>query len=61
MTYDEVHSIVRGYEGVYRCYAFTEIYYWFSVDDNDAIRLDLLMMIKVDILRWMAKIQIVAL
>jgi YD repeat-containing protein len=38
MPYDEVHSIVRGYEGGYRCYAFTEIYYYFSVDDNDAIR-----------------------
>lgn len=38
MTYDEVHSIVRGYERVYRCYGFTEIYYYFSDNDNDAIR-----------------------
>ena len=38
MTYDEVHNIVRGYEGVYRCYGFSKIYYYFSVDDNDAIR-----------------------
>ncbi len=38
MTYAEVHSMVRGYEGVYRCYGFSKIYYYFSVDDNDAIR-----------------------
>ncbi len=38
MTYDEVHRIVRGYERVYRCYGFTEIYYYYSTNHDDAIR-----------------------
>lgn len=41
MTYDEVHRIVRGYERVYRCYGFTEIYYYYSTNHDDAIRFGL--------------------
>jgi len=38
MTYDQVHAIVRGYESVYRCYGINEIYYYFSNDDDTALR-----------------------
>src|SRR6266540_4516052 len=38
MTYDEVHSIVRGYESVYNCYGTDELYYYFNKDANNALR-----------------------
>ncbi len=38
MTYDEVHRIVRGYASVYRCYETDENYYYFSKEDDEALR-----------------------
>ncbi len=38
MTYEEVHHMVREYESVYRCFGTDEIYYYFSKNDDDALR-----------------------
>ncbi|HTY25140.1 MAG TPA: hypothetical protein VMC85_18555 [Desulfomonilaceae bacterium] len=38
MPSDEVHQIVRGYDQVLFCFGNTEIYYYFSTEDNTAIR-----------------------
>jgi hypothetical protein len=38
MTLDQVHSIVRGYEAVYNCSLEEEIYYYFSLSDDKALR-----------------------
>lgn len=41
MTVDEVHSIVKGYEKVLNCGASSEIYYYFSTEDSNALRLEI--------------------
>lgn len=38
MSKDQVHSIVVEYEVVYTCSKWRELYYYYSVDDNDAFR-----------------------
>ncbi len=38
MTRDEVHAIVKGYEAVYLCYEWAELYYFFDLDDDRATR-----------------------
>ncbi len=44
MTIDEVHEIVQKYEWVLRCEVGqqSEIYYYFSTHDDDAIRVKIL-------------------
>jgi hypothetical protein len=42
MTMEEVHKIIKGYEKVYHCKTYSEIYYYFSVDDSKAIRLEII-------------------
>jgi hypothetical protein len=38
MSYEQVHNIVRGYSDVVNCWGTNELYNYFGVDDNDAIR-----------------------
>jgi hypothetical protein len=46
MTVDEVHHVVQDYEKVYRCRSsadtrfYSEIYYYFSVKDQGALRFE---------------------
>ena len=40
LTLAEVHNIVQGYESVYNCYGTDELYYYFSNDENDALRFE---------------------
>jgi hypothetical protein len=35
---DEVHSIVTEYEQVFTCYGTDELYYYYSTNDEDALR-----------------------
>jgi hypothetical protein len=35
---NKVHEIVRGYEKVYHCQSYSEIYYYFSTEDDKALR-----------------------
>ena len=37
MTIREVHAIVKGYKEVYRCFGYTELYYYFSGDVRKAV------------------------
>jgi hypothetical protein len=37
MTYDEVHSMVRGYKLVYRCFGMDEVYLYFNEKSDDAL------------------------
>jgi hypothetical protein len=41
MTLNEVHTIVRGYISVYNC-GYKEVYYYFSKNDNRAIRFEVI-------------------
>ena len=38
MNLNEVHDAIRGYEKVFHCGIYSEIYYYFSEDDRKAIR-----------------------
>ena len=46
MTYEEVHQVIKGYTAVYSCGLNSdfpwEIYYYFSTDDDKAIRYEVL-------------------
>lgn len=42
MTINEIHAIVQGYENVYHCGDYSEIYYYYSQEDNKALRFELL-------------------
>ena len=37
MTLREVHAIVKGYKEVYHCFGFSELYYYFSGDEDKAV------------------------
>lgn len=41
MTLNEVHTIVKGYINVYNC-GYKEVYYYFSNNDNRAIRFEVI-------------------
>jgi len=41
MQIAEVHEIVRGYEKVYRCGKYSEVYYFYSDDDWKALRVEI--------------------
>ena len=38
MAIQSVHSIVIGHEQVFNCYGTDELYYYFSTNDEDALR-----------------------
>jgi hypothetical protein len=38
----KVHEIVKGYSMVYHCADYSEIYYYFSTEDNKALRFEIL-------------------
>jgi len=38
MSIDEVHKIITNYDEVYACGKLSEIYYYFSKDDENALR-----------------------
>lgn len=38
MNLNEVHNAIQGYEKVFHCGIYSEIYYYFSKDDSKAIR-----------------------
>jgi hypothetical protein len=40
MTLDEVHKTIQGYEVVKNCRNTTEIYYYFSTNDEKALRFE---------------------
>ncbi len=41
MSMLEVHLQMKGYERVYHCKNYKEVYYYFSIDDQKAIRIAL--------------------
>jgi len=40
MTPDEVHKVIQGYEKVLNCGNASEIYYYFSMSDDNALRFE---------------------
>jgi len=42
MSIKDVHTIVSGYEKVYHCKTYSEIYYYFSLDDKKSLRFEIL-------------------
>lgn len=42
MTIREVHQIMRGYEKVLYCGDYSEIYYYFSTDDDKSFRYEIM-------------------
>lgn len=38
MSVHDVHALIKGYDIVYNCYGTDELYYYFSKDENDAVR-----------------------
>lgn len=42
MSMRDVHSIVIGYEQVFNCFGTDELYYYFSTDEKDAIRFEII-------------------
>jgi hypothetical protein len=42
MNRKEIHTIIRGYEKVYHCNQYSEIYYYFDTRDDSAIRFKVL-------------------
>jgi hypothetical protein len=41
MTLNEIHEIVQGYEKVLHCRTYSEIYYYFSTEDDKALRFEI--------------------
>lgn len=38
-TLEEAHRLIQGYEAVYHCGGNIEVYYYYSTNDNDALRM----------------------
>lgn len=41
-TLEDVHKVVSGYKKVYRCGGLAEIYYYYSEDDGEALRFQII-------------------
>jgi len=42
MPINDIHTKVRGYKRVLHCKSYSEIYYYFSTDDNNALRFEIM-------------------